>query len=98
SLDDILSTLSRNRRWQIRRSIRHYEQTAGPLDCQSAQSAEQALEWFEQMGELHTRRWNRDGLAGSFANPIWVEFHRRLIGRAFDRQEIQLLKITAGDS
>lgn len=51
---------------------------------------------FDELDTLHTQRWNRDGKAGSFANPNWVRFHRRIIERAFPRGEVQLFKVSAG--
>lgn len=97
TLDDVLAPLSRGRRWQIRRAIRHYERTAGPILCHGAKTTREALAWFQEMGVLHTKRWNRDGLPGSFANSVWVDFHRRLISHLFEREKVQLLKITAGE-
>ncbi len=95
-IDSIIGKLSKNRRWQIRRSIKEYEKE-GVLSIVSAASAEQALEFFERLGLLHTERWNSVGEAGSFAKPTWVEFHRNLIRQAFDRGEIQLLRICCGE-
>lgn len=98
SLDSVLAPLSRNRRWQIRRSIKHYEESTGPLSCHSAETTEEALAWFEEMGVLHTARWNREGMSGSFANPNWVAFHQRIIEQHFASGQVQLLRVTAGET
>ena len=95
-VDSIIGKLSKNRRWQIRRSIKEYEKE-GPLSIVSAASTEQALTFFERLGLLHTERWNRAGEAGSFARPTWVEFHCNLIRQAFDRGEVQLVRICCGE-
>lgn len=96
TLANIFAPLSRNRRGQIRRSISDYEKAYGPIHCHAAQSTSEALNLFEELGVLHTRRWNKDGKAGSFANPNWVNFHRLVIERAFPRGEVQVLKVSAG--
>jgi len=94
-LDAIINRLSRNRRWQIRRSIKEYEKE-GPLRIEAATTVEEALNYFHLLGILHTERWNRVGLKGSFAKPNWVLFHQSLIASAFNRGEIQLLRIRCG--
>ncbi|MFT3929893.1 MAG: GNAT family N-acetyltransferase [Spongiibacteraceae bacterium] len=95
-IDSIIAPLSKNRRWQIRRSIKEYEKE-GPLSIVSASTKEQALEFFDRLGVLHTERWNRVGEAGSFANPLWVQFHRAMINAIFDRGEIQILRMSCGE-
>ena len=93
--ETLLARFSRNRRWQLRRSFRAYEQS-GPLELRQAASVDEALAWFAAMAEPHTRHWQRLGQAGSFADPFWVSFHRELIGQAFAAGHIQLLSVTAG--
>ena len=96
-VDAVLGRVSRNRRSKIRQSIRHFESTYGPLHTSEPDSAESALAAFEQMGELHTARWNRAGLSGSWGNAHWADFHRRVILQGFTRGEVQLLSVFAGD-
>ena len=96
-IDKLLAPLSRNRRWQIRRSIKAFQED-GELTTEVPATVEQALAHFDDMGRLHTARWNSVGKAGSFANPNWVAFHRAVIREGFARDEIQLLKISAGDN
>lgn len=93
--DSIISQMSKNRRWQIRRTFKEYEKQ-GPLTVNVARDVDEALDYFEQMGVLHTQRWQRTGSNGAFSRPRWVEFHQNLIRQAFDRGEIQLLRITCG--
>ncbi len=95
-LDKLLAPLSRNRRWQIRRSFKAFQED-GELTTINATSRNEALAFFQEMGELHTQRWNQVGEAGSFANRDWVDFHRAVINAGFERDEIQLLKISAGE-
>jgi hypothetical protein len=93
--DSIINQMSKNRRWQIRRTFKEYEKE-GELTISTARSMNEALEYFEQMGILHTQRWQRVGANGAFSRPCWVDFHKNLIRQAFDRGEIQLLRIACG--
>ena len=91
-IDGYLASLSRNRRSQIRRSMRLYEQD-GPLHIDEADNVEQALFYLDQLKTLHSNYWQSKGKNGSFANPVWENFHRKLIFQRFSAGEIQLLKI-----
>jgi CelD/BcsL family acetyltransferase involved in cellulose biosynthesis len=92
SLDSYLDSLSKSRRWQIRRSCRLYEQH-GPLGIEAARDVDEALQYFDGLKGLHTDRWQARGEQGSFANPRWERFHRALIRSGFDRGEVQLLRV-----
>lgn len=96
-LDKLLAPLSRNRRWQIRRSFKAFQED-GDLQLMTPANCEEALTYFDELGIFHTKRWNSVGVAGSFANPIWVNFHKGVIKEGFDRGEIQLLKVSAGNN
>jgi CelD/BcsL family acetyltransferase involved in cellulose biosynthesis len=96
TLDQYLYSLSKNRRGQIRRSIRLYEEQ-GPIALHVASSIEEAMEYFKQMELLHTRRWQVKGKPGVFSNPVWKKFHTDLISKRFNEGEIQLLKVTCAD-
>lgn len=95
-VDSIISKLGKGRRWQLRRTIREY-QKEGSLTIDAARNAEEAVDYFQQMGVLHSERWQRAGKGGAFARSNWVEFHRNLIKNAFDLQRIQLLRIRCGE-
>jgi CelD/BcsL family acetyltransferase involved in cellulose biosynthesis len=97
-LDAVLGGLSRNRRSKIRQSIKHFESNYGPLRTSEPSSIEGALAAFDRMGDLHTARWNRAGLSGCWENAQWADFHRRLIVLGFERGEVQLLSVFAGDA
>lgn len=55
SLDAYLSTLSKNRRGQIRRSLRYYERN-GPIQLDEARDTEEALVFLEGLKVLHIDR------------------------------------------
>lgn len=92
-IDSYLASLSRNRRGQIRCSIRLYEQ-GGCLQVDEADKVEQALLYLDRLKALHSNYWQSRGKSGSFANPVWESFHRTLISRRFGAGEVQLLKIS----
>jgi CelD/BcsL family acetyltransferase involved in cellulose biosynthesis len=91
-MDAYLETLSRNRRAQIRRSIRLYE-AYGPLRLEEAKDLVMAREFFSGLKKLHTLRWQKEGKQGVFANPVWGNLHRALIKSRFPEGEIQLLRV-----
>lgn len=92
-VDGYLTCLSRNRRGQIRRSMRLYDET-GDLQIEQAKDVEQALDYFVRLKQLHTNYWQSKDKSGSFANQLWEKFHRRLIVNRFAAGEVQLLKIS----
>ena len=93
-IEGYLASLSRNRRGQIRRSIRAYDQD-GSLQIEEAQNVEQALLYLGRLKVLHSEYWQLKGEPGSFANPVWESFHRSLIHQRFDSGEVQLLKVSS---
>ena len=96
SLDDYLATLGKNRRLQIRRSIRLYEER-GELQIEAANTTEQAQIFLDNLKALHTTRWQKSGQSGSFANARWEAFHRVIIATRFDRGDVQLLRVFNDD-
>ena len=90
--DDFLTTLSRNRRTQLRRSLKLYEKN-GPLSLEVAPGTDTALMFLDELKQLHTIRWQNAGKQGVFANPVWEQFHRSLIESRFHTGEIQLLRV-----
>lgn len=95
-VDACLSVLSKNRRAQVRRSLRLYE-THAPLTLQEAVSLGEVQEYLDGLKTLHSRRWQARGVSGVFANPLWESFHRAVIEAGFPRGEIQLLKVSCGN-
>lgn len=94
--DQYLSSLSKNRRGQIRRSIRLYEER-GPVSIRVAETPEEAMVYFSELEVLHTRRWQKQGEPGVFANPVWKSFHSDLVSKRFNQGEIQLIKVSCAD-
>jgi hypothetical protein len=92
-VDAYLGTLGKKRRGQIRKSLRHYS-TNGPLLLEEATDPVQAMEYLAGLKRLHTLRWESKGQSGAFANPLWEEFHQRIITVGLPQGTIQLLRIS----
>jgi len=91
-IDAFLETLSKNRKAQISRSIRIYEEES-PLEIEEADGIDKALMFFDGLKGVHTERWKAKGGRGSFANPLWEDFHKNLIISRFAEGEIQILRV-----
>lgn len=91
-----LASLSRNTRYQIRRSNRCFARL-GPLVVRQAETEAEALGFLNSLAALHQATWTKRGSRGAFANPVFLRFHRALIARALPRGELELLRFTAGD-
>lgn len=92
---DYMSSLSANTRYQLRRAIREYEKH-GALICSVASTLDQALEYFQQLRQIHQQHWTGKGERGAFASEFANSFHDILIRSRFSTGEIQLIKISAG--
>ncbi len=84
--------LSKNKRQQIRQSLRRYEQ-GGTIHLRQAASAEEALEMLNGLIQFNQQRWQRNNTRSAFSNPYFDRFHRELISRRFEHGEIQMLHI-----
>ena len=96
TMEGLMSSLSRNSRQQLRRSMRAYEREA-PLSIEAARDPETALTFFAQMKALHVRSWTRRGRRHAFSSPFFETFHRSLIRRGAGHATIELLRVSAGD-
>jgi CelD/BcsL family acetyltransferase involved in cellulose biosynthesis len=92
----ILSCLSANARYQLRRSFRSYSKY-GELRIDAAATIEHALYYFEQMKALHCRSWQRRGRDHAFARPYFERFHRELLSAARIGEAVHMLRVSAGD-
>lgn len=95
---DYYAALSSNTRQQLRRALRAAQKDVGPVVLTSATTVEQALEWFGQIAPYHRARWGAGPENTGFDNPVFVEFHCRLIRSGFPEGRIEILKIEAGST
>lgn len=91
-----LSTLGSGTRSQIKRSMKFYAAEFGPLVVQEPESADEAVQVFDEMVTLHTTYWQKRGHSGAFTAPEARSFHERLVRQRFHTEEIQLLRVSAG--
>ncbi len=91
-----LSTLSRNTRYQIGRSIKLYQQN-GKLTIETADSKTKALEYFNEIGPLHIERWGAGVGESGFVNPYFTLFHQTLIKKCWDSGAVELIRVKAGN-
>jgi CelD/BcsL family acetyltransferase involved in cellulose biosynthesis len=68
------------------------------VTLEAARDQATALMFFMEMVYLHQRSWQARGETGAFATEFFRHFHQELIRKRFDCGEIQLLRITAGET
>ncbi len=89
--------LTSNTRNQVNRCRRIYESMGGSISVTLAEDLETAMQYFEEMAQMHNARWVAKGLAGSFSNQLAIEFHRKLIRRIWSSGTVDLLYVKAGE-
>jgi len=92
---DYLGMLSKNKRQQIRRSLREYEKR-GEIEIGVPKNPHDALNMLDELAQLHQKEWQRRGKPGAFSNDSFMKFHRELISTQFETGAIQLLCFFAG--
>lgn len=93
---DYADHLSANARYQLRRSLRQYR-TLGALQCEAAGDVAEAQGWLDELAALHQAYWTGRGKPGAFAQPFMRAFHRRVIAEALPRNEVEILRVRAGE-
>jgi len=96
SQSDYLATLSRNSRYQIRRSLKLYEAATGSIQLLPAQNLNDALAYLDEIAPFHLARWGENLGESGFANPGFVKFHQALIKIAWGKQQIDIIKVVSG--
>lgn len=91
-----LDALSRNTRYQIRRSLKLYAEDGG-VHLKFAQSTEEAQLFFNEIAPLHLERWGVELGQSGFSNPEFVKFHQNLIRSAFPIKQVDLIKVFCGE-
>lgn len=91
---DYLEALSANTRYQVRRAMRLQAQQ-GPLRCEVAASATQALAWLEELMTLHQAQWQAKGQPGAFGSDFTRQFHQRLV-QTSAAERVWMTRVSAG--
>ncbi len=88
-----INVLSKNKRQQVRRSIKAYEEF-GDIKLEIANTAENALAMLDQLAKLHEATWSERGEGGAFSSHFFTKFHHELIRSRFDSGEILVCEIS----
>lgn len=93
-----LDSLSRNTRYQIRRSLRLYQSRNNDtgLKLVFADSCAEALTYLDEVAPLHLDRWGSGLSESGFTNESFVAFHRELIRRGWPDGRIDFIKVKSG--
>ncbi len=87
-----MHALSKNSRYQIRRSIKKYQQHT---DIQCYQFPHQQIErFFDECSQLHIARW---GNVSGFKYCRFSQFHRKLAEKGVEQQIVKLYHLASGD-
>src|SRR6185503_947791 len=81
-----------------RTHLRRTRGLLGELEVEVATEEAHALAIYEELLRLHEKRWLARGLRGAFSEPWFENFHRNLIVKRFAHGEIQLVRISSGNS
>jgi CelD/BcsL family acetyltransferase involved in cellulose biosynthesis len=91
-----LARFGRNTRYQIRRARRDYG-ALGPITITVPRNAIEAQAFLGELKALHQFYWEGRGRPGAFTRPYFEQFHRHLIATCWERGEVELLRVRAGD-
>lgn len=89
---DYLPSLSKNTRYQIRRSHKEFNQL-GELTLSRANSTEEALLFFDRAAVFHIKRWGNKAGESGFCNSKFTDFHKKLIQLNWHKEVIHLWKL-----
>jgi CelD/BcsL family acetyltransferase involved in cellulose biosynthesis len=87
--DGYLSTLSKNRRYQIRQQRRKFE-AAGNTRFYVWQDREKLDHAIDALIELHLKRWEPRDTNHAFSTENYVNFHRQLMHQLFAQDQLRL--------
>jgi CelD/BcsL family acetyltransferase involved in cellulose biosynthesis len=92
-----LAMLRANTRQKLRQSLRLYERQ-GRLAMHRAADVTEALAFFDALGALHQDTWQARGEPGAFSYAFFVQFHRALIADCQPRGEVEIVRVSCGDT
>tara|TARA_R110001592_G_scaffold319321_1_gene596882 strand:- start:36813 stop:37922 length:1110 start_codon:yes stop_codon:yes gene_type:complete len=93
---DFLESLSRNSRYQIRRSLRMYERQGG-IRLKFAENEAEAQSFFHEIAPLHMEKWGEKAGESGFSNPAFMSFHNLIIKTAFPLNQVDVIKVFCGE-
>lgn len=90
SLTGYLGLLSRNKRYQLKRSLKCVA-SSEPLLIKEAVDLSEKIDFYEQLAKFHNISWERRGLEGAFSNSFLYEMHENLL----KSKQVKLFQISA---
>lgn len=88
--------ISSNRRRQIRKSKKMYEELYGEISIKNISKPDDVDSFWKKMDEMHTQAWTARGDKGAFANQTWNTFNRNIIQNWLESGHVQLTRYKAG--
>jgi len=85
----VIDLLGRSTRSNLRRRLKQY----GPLECEWAETIEQAEEILQELITLHQARWESAGQPGAFASPHFRDFQLLVNLKLFLEGKVVLFRV-----
>ncbi len=96
SYDEYVKSLGRNMREQIKRYPRRLEKQFS-VEYEVAQTPAQVDEFWQQLVELHGKRWRARGQTGVLALPSRRRFHRAVCHKFLENDWLRLWRLKCDD-
>lgn len=82
---------------KTRRNLRQNFRAYGDLTVQWSEGVEQTQQFFEEMVDLHQKRWIAQGEPGSYASSYFLKFNQALIKRLAPAGKTAIIRVSNGD-
>ncbi|WP_032097152.1 MULTISPECIES: GNAT family N-acetyltransferase [unclassified Alteromonas] len=94
SVSDVIASLSRNSRSQMRRAFKKAKSSWGDVSVTVATQAKK-LDFLNELGLLHKEKWDSSTYGSGFSNENFLSHHKKLIELAPSLTDI--VKVEAGE-
>ena len=95
---DVIETFDGQIRRKIRKNLKRFTESFGPLDLEWVTDTERAQVVMTELVARHQARWTSAGMPGSFASGRFQQFHRAIVDRLVPDGRIVLCRVTAGET
>lgn len=90
-----LKALEKKKRYHIVHTLRGFEAWAGDdWKLEQVRSADDLVRGQQILWDLHSQRWQSEGLPGVFASPRFAAFHQTYMNRILGSRQLHLLWLT----
>lgn len=90
--DEYLSSLSANKRQQLRRYRRRlFDNESARIEC--LEEASDLEPWFSELVRLHFKRWSGSGVEHSFTSKSYNEFHLNYMRELLHKNQLRLWRM-----